>query len=174
MPPLIARLLLDAGAELARAADAVPPANRDTASAGLNAPGWIVAHAAFFLDVWLSVDAQSREIDACDPWLLDWFRRQQASESPVDTRFDDARAALERAIERTTPLIENLTEDGLSAVPPRIVESGWPEGTTAGYLVARSVAHLFAHASELNVVATTSGARDIGLPGRLAHSFGRS
>lgn len=172
MPPLIARLALDAEAELARAADAVPAANREASLAALNAPGWIVAHAAFFLDAWLSCDARGSDLGACDPWLRDWFQRQQASETPIDTAFTEARSALDRAIERTTPFIESLTEDGLSAVPPRITENGWPEGTTAGYLVARCVAHLFAHASELNVIATSGGAADIGLPGRLARTFG--
>lgn len=173
--PLIIRLLRDAEGELARAADAVPGAERDAASHGLNAPGWILAHAAFFLDAWLSADAQGRGLDACDPWLAAWFRRQRA-EGPaaITTPFAGARSALDRAVERTAPFLESLSELDLSHVPDRIVESGWSEGTTVGYLVARAVAHLFAHASELNVVATAAGARDIGLPGRLAHTSGRS
>jgi hypothetical protein len=171
--PLIARLLLDAQSELARAADAVPEASRDAARDGLNAPGWVIAHAAFFHDVWLNVDAQGRESEACDGWLLAWFRRQRESGAvPAEAPFADARLALGRVIERTTPLLASLSDEALERVPPRIEENGWPAGTTVGYLAARSVAHLFAHAAELNVLATASGAPDIGLPGRLAHTRG--
>jgi hypothetical protein len=170
---LIARLLLDAQSEFARAADAVPEASRDSARDGLNAPGWVVAHAAFFHDVWLNVDAQGRDIEACDDWLLAWFRRQEESgDVAVHAPFDEARLAFDRVLARTTPVIEALSDDALETIPERIVESGWPPGTTVGYLVARSVAHLFAHAAELNVAATAAGASDIGLPGSLVHTFG--
>ena len=40
---------------------------------------------------------------------------------------------------------------------------------TAGDLLARSVAHLFAHAGELSAIASLVGAPDLGLPGRLTH-----
>lgn len=172
-PPLAVRLLLDAESEIVRAADATPRETRDARGHGLNAPGWTVAHAAFFLDVWLSVDAQGRELGTCDPWLLDWFRRQQAAgAAAIETSFAEARRALGRAIDRTNPLVANLTDAALEEIPARIAENGWPEGTTVGYLVARSIAHLFAHASELNVACVAAGGPDMGLPGRLAHTLG--
>jgi hypothetical protein len=170
--PLVVRLLLDAEHELGRVADAIPEASRDTAGAGLNAPGWIVAHAAAFLDLWLSADAQGQDFDACDAWLVDWFRRQEASAGPIETPFADAREALDRAAERTSSFLAALSDSDLEQVPPRIEENGWPADTRVGYLVARSAAHLFAHASELNVLATAAGAPDMGLPGRLTHTRG--
>jgi hypothetical protein len=174
MPPLIVRLLLDARTQFAAAADAIPGAARDTTHPGLNAPGWILAHAASFFDVWISVDAQGHEIESCDRWLLDWFRRQKAAgDAPIETDFVEARAALDRTIESTTPFLQALTDVRLDHIPNNIVANGWPEGTTAGYLVAHAIAHLFAHAADLNVVAVAGGARDVGLPGRLVSTLGR-
>src|SRR5690606_32583795 len=106
--PLIVRLLFDAEHELGRAADAIPDASRDSAGPGLNMPAWIVAHAASFLDIWLSADAQGRDFDACDAWLVDWFRRQEASDGPFETPFADAREALDRAAERTASFLAAL------------------------------------------------------------------
>ena len=138
----------------------------------MNTPGWIVAHAAAFLDIWISADARGRDFDACDAWLVEWFRRQEGSEGPIESPLVEARAALDRAAERTSSFLETLSDSHLEAVPPRIEENGWPANTSVGYLVARSAAHLFAHASELNVLATAAGASDMGLPGRLAHTRG--
>jgi len=170
--PLVVRLLLDAEHEPGRVADAIPEASRDTAGAGLNAPGWIVAHAAAFLDIWLSSDAQGRDFEACDAWLVDWFRRQEASDGPINTPYVEAREALDRATQRTSSFLAALSDGDLETVAPRIEENGWPADTSVGYLVARSAAHLFAHASELNVLATAVGAPDMGLPGRLTHTRG--
>lgn len=75
-------------------------------------------------------------------------------------------------IQAATPFVSALSDEDLLHVPTPITENGWPAGMSVGYLIARAVAHLFAHASELNVVVTTSGAPDLGLPGRLAHTFG--
>lgn len=169
--PLIAALLLDAQSELVRAADRIPEPSRETRAHGLNAPGWIVAHAAFFLDAWLAADARDGTLDDCDSWLRGWFEQQRAAgAAPAAAPFADARAALDRVLTRTTALTETLTGEELARVPARIEENGWPAGTTVGYLVARAAAHLFAHASELNVVATAAGAGDMGLPGSLAHT----
>ena len=57
---------------------------------------------------------------------------------------------------------------------PDYPEQSFLRGRTAGYLFARAVAHLFAHAGELTVIASLvlSEERDLGLPGRLAHSTG--
>jgi hypothetical protein len=172
-PPLIVRLLLDAEIEFVRAAGAVPQERREVSQPGLNAAGWVIAHAGFFHDVWISADGQGRPPrEACDPWLRDWFRRQQAAgKAPIDAPFADARAGLGRVLERTTPYLRSLTDQSLEVVPA-YEEGAWPAGTTAGYLVARAVAHLFAHASELNVISTSAGGTDIGLPGRLSQTRG--
>lgn len=164
-PALIACLLLDAQSEFVQAADAVPAEARNLQGEGLNTPGWVVAHAGFFHDVWMNVDAQGLTGDASEPWLREWFKQQRAASSAqTDSPFDEARAALDRVVEKTTNFIQSLSETSLDKVP-RYEEGAWPPGTTVGYLVARDVAHLFAHASELNLIATRAGAEDLGLPG---------
>jgi hypothetical protein len=174
MPTLIARLLLDAEAALANAADAIPRSAREGTTPGLNPPAWTIAHAAFFLDVWLSCDAQGNDMGMMDPWLRDWFERQKASpKALVTSAYDDARAALERAIERTKPFVAGLGEADLQVVPEGLEDAGWPPDITVGYFLSRNVAHLFAHAAELNHVAVINGAADTGLPGPLANVRGR-
>jgi hypothetical protein len=169
--PYVVSLLLDAQAEFVRAADAVPAEARDTRIGTMNTAGWIVAHGTFIHDVWMNVDAQSKPIDACDPWLLAWDRRQRAANTdpnmrePIEAPFDESRAALDRIVGPATAFIELLTDEILDLEP---TGDGWGPGTTVGYLVARDVAHLFAHAAELNVIATAAGASDVGLPGRLS------
>ena len=171
--PLIARLLLDAQSEFLRAADNVPPSARNARASGLNAPGWVVAHAGFFHDVWMNVDAQGLRKDDCEPWLRAWVRRQHAAgHDPIDAPFDEARAAVDRAVQRATPFIRSLTETSLEEVPA-FEEGAYKPGTTLGYLVARDIAHLFAHASELNIIATAAGGSDAGLPGALPNTSGR-
>ena len=171
--PLIARLLLDAQDEFLRAADAVPTSGRNERVGHLNAAGWVVAHAGFFHDVWINVDGRGRTVEECEPWLRAWIRRQDASRGvPVDAGFDEARAAVGRVVERATPFIESLTDEALHEVPA-FEEGAWGPGTTLGYLVARDIAHLFAHASELVAIATAAGGSDIGLPGRMSHTSGK-
>jgi hypothetical protein len=168
--PLIARLLLDAQAEFLRAADAVPVEARNDRTAGLNTPGWVIAHAGFFHDVWINVDGQGKAVEECEPWLRAWIREQDTSRgTPIAADFDEARAALDRVVERTTPFLSALTADALDEVPA-YEEGAWKPGTTLGHLVARDIAHLFAHASELVVIATAAGGSDIGLPGAMSHT----
>ena len=132
-----------------------------------------MAHAASCLDTWLNVYAQGHDSEACDAWLLSWPRRQQAAgDEATETPFAEARSALDRVIQRSTPFINALSEEDLRHLPKPITENGWSAGMSVGYLIARAVAHLFAHASELNGVVTASGAPDLGLPGWLAHTFG--
>jgi hypothetical protein len=173
-PPLIARLLLDAQSEFARAADNVPADARDVRVGALNAAGWVVAHAAFIHDVWMNADGRGAvPADGCDPWLRAWFRRQRdAGRDPIDAPFDEARPALDRVVAKADPFVRSLTDAALDSVPD--YEPGaFAPGTTLGYLVARDIAHLFAHASELIVIATSSGGVDIGLPGALRNTSDR-
>jgi hypothetical protein len=171
--PLIARLLLDAQDVFLRAADVVPADGRNRRSGGLNTAGWVVAHAGFYHDVWINVDGQGRSLDDCEPWLRAWVKRQDdAGPEPIEADFDDARAAIGRAVDRATPFIHSLSEAALDEVPA-FEDGAWPPGTTLGYLVARDIAHLYAHASELNVISTSNGGTDIGLPGRMTHTRGR-
>lgn len=172
--PLIVRLLLDAQSEFVCAADAVPAEARDVRNGKLNAPGWVVAHAGFFHDVWMNADARGTPPpDACDPWLRAWFGRQRgAARGPIATPFDEARAALDRAVAKADPFVRLLDDSALDVVPA-YEDGAWPPGTTVGYFVARDIAHLFAHASELNVITTSAGGTDAGLPGRMPNTSGR-
>ncbi len=172
--PLIVRLLLDAQNEFLRAADAIPPGARDTTRPGLNAPGWVLCHAGFFHDVWINVDAQGKRPDDCEPWLRAWFRRQHEAgfTRPIEAPFGEARQALDIVVERATAYLSSLTDASLDEVPP-YEDGAWPPGTKRGYFVARDIAHLFAHASELNVIATAAGGTDIGLPGAMPNTAGR-
>ena len=167
----MARLLIDAQGEFGRIAEALP----DDASpvVALNAPGWVVAHAAFFHDCWMNGDAQGRPKSEWDPWLLDWAQRQREAGalSPIPTPLDDALTAWHRILPGATGFLRGLTDAALGQVPA-YEEGAWAPGTTVGYLVARAVAHLFAHAAELNVIATAQGAADAGLPGRLSATRG--
>lgn len=177
MPPLIVRLLLDAQSELMRAADAVPVDSRDASGGGLNTPGWIVAHAAEQHDAWLNVDAQGRRDEDGDAWSLAWRERQRESgHVRIEAPFEEARAALDRVFAHSTAFVDALTDADLEVVPEGLEQNGWPagiaNGITVGYLVARSAAHLFVHAAELNLAATASGTPDMGLPGRLEHTRG--
>jgi hypothetical protein len=170
--PLIARLLLDAQSEFMRTADAVPPDGRTAARPGLNAPAWVIAHAGFFHDCWMNGDAQGRGGDALEPWLRSWFQTQRAAgASPIETSFDEARAALDSPFQRATTFVTSLDEPAL--VSEVGIDAGFAPGTTVGCLVARDIAHLWAHASELNLIAVASGAADRGLPGRMEFSAGR-
>jgi hypothetical protein len=167
--PLIVRLLLDAQTEFAKVVDAVPDT---TPPSPLNSPGWVVAHATFIHDCWINGDAQGKPKDDWDSWLVDWADRQRASRpDPIATDLADAQAALHRILPAATAFLSALTDGDLETVPP-YEEGAWPAGTTVGYLVARAIAHLFAHASELNVISTAAGRPDAGLPGPLAATRG--
>jgi len=166
--PILAGLALDAQDIFVAIADSIPQEESAPAGlvVGLNQPGWVIAHAAFFHDCWLNGDAQGRPREHWDPWLLEWAQRERGSQEPMATELDDARNALRRIVPGATAFLTGLTEGDLLRVPG-YEEGAWTPGTTVGYLVARSVAHLFAHASELNVIATALGRPDAGLPGRL-------
>ena len=167
---LVVRILLDAMDELARAADHVPAPGRGARLGRLNTPGWILAHVATSFDAWINRYGQGREHDR---WCGEWFEDQRAQPvgTPANPPFDEARAAFARVAERATPYLDGCDEEELLRVPD------YPEGSflTGGaieYLLARAVAHLFAHAGELTVIASLVGRPDLGLPGALRRSTG--
>lgn len=170
--PLIARLLLDAQEEFVRATYSVPGAARVERFASMNSPSWVIAHSTYFHDIWINAVAQGRSAsEACDPWLLAWIERNETADQ-YEADFDEARAALHRTVERASPFIQGLTDEALGLVPDYSDEDG-PVKVTVGYLVARDIAHLFSHAAELNVIATSAGAGDIGLPGDMPNTSKR-
>ena len=135
----------------------------------MNSASWVIAHAAYFHDVWINAVCQSRSAaEACDPWLLSWIEHHEKEKQ--EKGFDEARSALHRVVERGSTFVRTLTEDALRVVPNFSDEDG-PVRVTVGYLVARDLAHLFSHAAELNVIATAAGAVDMGLPGEMPNTI---
>lgn len=166
--PLIGLLLLDAQEEIVRASYSVPGGARTGQVSGLNSASWVIAHAAYFHDIWINAVAQGRSArEGCDPWLLKWVEHQDGKD---EASFDEARAALHRVVDRGSTFIRTLTDDALNVVPAYSDEDG-PVKVTVGYLVARDIAHLFSHAAELNVIATSAGAGDMGLPGEMPNTI---
>jgi uncharacterized damage-inducible protein DinB len=138
----------------------------------MNSASWVIAHAAYFHDIWINAVAQGRSAaDACDPWLLAWIEHQESRDQD-ELDFDEARAALQRVVERASPFVRALHDDALNEVPDYADEDG-PVKVTVGYLVARDLAHLFGHSAELNMIATSAGAADMGLPGDMPHTSRR-
>lgn len=168
--PLIGLLLLDAQEEFVRASYSVPGGARTGRVAGMNSASWVIAHAAYFHDIWINAVAQGRSAaEACDPWLVSWIEHQEKGNED-EARFDEARAALNHVVERGSTFVRTLTEDALNVVPTYSDDDG-PVKVTVGYLVARDLAHLFSHAAELNVIATSAGAGDMGLPGEMPNTI---
>ena len=167
-PQILPRMLLDAQDELARAVDHVPPPGRGGRVGRLNSAAWIIAHAAAIHDAWINRFAAGLE---AEHWLAEWSARQRAlpEGQATETVFDEATAALERTCERAAAYLQRCDASELSEVTRAFDGSDW-EGRTHGYLVARGVAHLFAHAGELTVIASLLDRGDLGLPGRLTRS----
>jgi hypothetical protein len=167
--PLIAQLLLDAQDEFLHTIDHIPAPGRGGALGRLNAPGWVVAHAITSHDSWLTRFAQGGSFEDLDPFCHDWYQRQSEAgwEQPVHIDLDEAREAAMRVFARTGAFLEAC--DGVALDRPvDTSDTPWEEHqVTAGYLVARGVAHLYAHAGELSVIASLVGAGDARLPGRL-------
>ena len=170
--PLISRLLIDAQTEFARAIEHVPGPARGRAIGRLNTAAWVIAHTTEFLDYWINVDSGGGDRD---PWQAEWGEGQEVlpEGDALPTSYEEAVEAFARVAERATAYLERWGEADLREVVHEFDGSGW-EGTTKGYLVARAVAHLFAHAGELSVIASLvlSEDRDLGLPGRLERSLG--
>ncbi|MCH7962026.1 MAG: DinB family protein [Planctomycetes bacterium] len=172
--PLISRLLIDAQTEFARAIEHVPGPARGRAIGRLNTAAWVIAHTTELLDYWINVDSGGGDRD---PWQAEWGEGQEAlpEGDALPTSCDEAAESFARVAERATAYLECWDEADLREVGHEFDGSGW-EGTTKGYLVARAVAHLFAHAGELSVIASLvlSEDRDLRLPGRLEASVVRT
>ena len=151
-------LLLDGLDEVRRVADALPVPARIGAFARLNAGSFIVAHVANREDLLWNVGTRGRPRDA---WL------EAADVGPGAPRsvpaWDDARESLDRIIEAVTPHLESLTTSDLASV----VEYRGAHHTTGAQL-ARSAAHVFYHAGELQALGSLAGMTSLSLPGPLA------
>ncbi len=159
--PLVSRLALDAQEAFVAAVDLVPPQFREQAPVGLNPASWVITHAAGAHQVWIGayVGDQAR-----DPWF-DSIRLDQ----PSLPRFADAREALRRVTAQTTAVLTTLTESDLSRLGS-MADTSFLVGWTVGQLLARSVAHLYVHAADLNVLVVLGGGDDLGLPRAMSHT----
>jgi hypothetical protein len=170
--PLVARMVIDAQSEFARAIAHVPSAGRGPRLGRLNTAAWAIAHTASIHDLWLNVFCRARDRD---PWLQAWGKEQQAlpEGDALVTSFSEALAAYERIAPELAAYLDALSDADLAPVIELFAGSDW-EGRTVGYLIARASAHLFAHAGEMSVIASLvlTGDRDLGLPGRMKHSLG--
>ena len=160
VPPLPVRVLLDAHAQFLRVAQAIPEAVRDDPRPPLNTPGFTVAHVAWIEDRGWNVAAQGLEPD---PFLAALDLRFGAD--PSAPPFSDALAAYQRVIERSQSCLRALTESDYSRV--LVPARGDRPARTVENSLARSGAHLFAHAGELATIASLAGVPDLGLPGRM-------
>lgn len=153
-------MLLDGLDEVGRIADGLPVPAQIGAFARLNAGSFIVAHVANREDLlWNAVVRGTPR----DTWLEAANVGRGAPRSvPL---WDDARASLDRTIEAITPIVESLTPADLT----RIVEWNGVPGPLGAQL-ARSAAHVFYHAGELQALGSLAGMPSLSLPGPLARS----
>ncbi len=164
--PLAARLLLDALVEFTRAIDALPAPGRGGAIGRLNPGAVTLLHITRGIDNLRSVAVGADR----DPWLTDQLARE-AGPPP----FDEALEAYHRARSPLASFLEQATAEELAAVPVPEPVDGMPAflvGATLEYQVARTAAHVFAHAGELSALASLVGAPDLGLPGAMAATRG--
>lgn len=150
-------LLLDGLDEVRRVADALPVPARAGAFARLNAGSFIVAHVANREDLLWNAGARRRPRDA---WLEAANVGPGAPRSVPD--WGAARESLDRTIEAVTPCLESLAPADLAAT---LVYRG--NEHPVGAQLARSAAHVFYHAGELQALGSLAGMPDVGLPGRL-------
>lgn len=165
-PPLLARLALDALEEFERAADEVPPPGRGGPIGRLSQPGWVIGHVASTVDAWVNGWCAGGEHDA---WSSDWFQRHVVEGAPATAPYLETREAFERIATKARTYLEQLEAPMLAR---RL--TGPPEDRsshTVEVLLARTVAHLFAHAGELSVTCSLLRRPDLGLPDRMGWSL---
>ena len=161
----LALLAIDALTEFERVVDAVPAPGRGGAIGRLNPAWWTVLHVTRQADFVQSF-ATGGERDA---WLV------EHGDDETAPPFDDVRAALARTRERLAAFCASATDEDLARVPLTEPVEGVPRhlvGVPLQQLLARTTAHLFAHAGEMSALASLVGAPDLGLPGVMAASRG--
>lgn len=154
--PLLARFALDAQASFASAAAAVPPSMQNEAPHGLNSAAWLVVHAASTHQLWIASYVGGKDVDR---WF-DPFR----DDPPHVADYSAAMSALDRVLEESRAVLSLLTDADIPRAGAMREESRFA-GWTVGQLIARTVAHLYVHAADLNTLAMLGGAEDGGLPG---------
>jgi hypothetical protein len=165
-PPILARLALDAVEQFERAADEVPPPGRGGPIGRLSQPGWVIAHVATSLDAWVN-EWCGGHLE--DEWARDWYEGRGAGGGSPSTPFDEARTAFQRIGARARTTIEGIHASDLARTP-QTIPPPW-HGHSVAVLLARTVAHLFAHAGELSVTCSLLRRPDLELPGEMRHSL---
>jgi hypothetical protein len=159
----LALLAIDALTEFERVVDAVPAPGRGGAIGRLNPAWWTVLHVILQADFVQSLATGGKR----DPWLV-----QHANDETAPP-FDEVRAALGRTRERLAVFSATASDEDLERITEQV--EGVPQyliGVPLQQLLARTTAHLFAHAGELSTLASLVGAPDLGLPGVMAASNG--
>jgi len=159
----LALLAIDALTEFERVVDAVPAPGRGGAIGRLNPAWWTVLHVIRQADFVQSFATGGKR----DPWLVE--RGDDETAPP----FDEVRAALARTRERLAGFCATASDEDLERLTEQV--EGVPQhlvGVPLQQLLARTTAHLFAHAGELSALASLVGAPDLGLPGVMAASRG--
>lgn len=157
----LALLAIDALTEFERVVDAVPAPGRGGAIGRLNPAWWTVLHVTRQADFVQSFATG----EALDPWLV------EHADDETAPPFDDARTALARTRERLAGFCATASDQDLERRTEQI--EGVPQhlvGVPLQQLLARTTAHLFAHAGELSALASLVGAPDLGLPGEMPAS----
>jgi hypothetical protein len=149
-------LAIDALTEFERVVDAVPAPGRGGAIGRLNPAWWTVLHVVRQADFVQSFATG----EALDPWIV------EHADDKTAPPFDDVRTALARTRKRLTGFCATATEEDLERLTEQV------KGVPLQQLLARTTAHLFAHAGELSALASLVGAPDLGLPGVMPASRG--
>jgi len=157
--------MLDALTEFARVVGALPAPGRGGAIGRLNPGSTTLLHVT--RDTTYLVNFATGAPP--DQWVIEQLETDQAP------RFDDALDAFVRGRTMLTPFLETAAAEDLARVAiPEPVE-GLPThlvGVPLEYLLARTAAHIFAHAGEMSALASLVGASDLGLPGEMAATRG--
>ncbi|MDO9444233.1 MAG: DinB family protein, partial [Dehalococcoidia bacterium] len=157
--PMVAALLRDAYVELGRAFHVLPLPSAQGEIVSLNAGSYIIVHALAREDRLWNVRAQGHEPDAL---LATYDGRAPAHPFTLDA----VATSLDATTARASAWLADLDPAAL-ATP---IAAGRTE-SPIGVQVARSAAHLFSHAGELQSIASLSGGADLLLPGALAHTL---
>jgi DinB family protein len=161
----LALLAIDALTEFERVVDAIPAPGRGGPIGRLNPGWWTVLHVTRQADFVQSFATGEPR----DPWVV------EHADAEERLPFDDVRAALARTRERLVAFCASASDEDLARVPLTEPVEGLPAllvGVPLQQILARTTAHLFAHAGELSALASLMGAPDLGLPGAMAASRG--
>ncbi|GMU41155.1 MAG: hypothetical protein AMXMBFR23_20210 [Chloroflexota bacterium] len=156
---MVAALLRDGYVELRRTFAALPLPALTGEIVSLNPGSYTALHTLAREDRFWNVLAQRRD---ADPFVGSFDFRAPPAPVPPSEVLD----AMGRTLATADAWLASLDAAALGAA----IEAGRTRGPI-GVQVARSAAHVFSHAGELQSVGSLAGAPDLGLPGALAHTM---